>query len=376
VRYRTLLAGTVATGLAVGAGAVVGAEPAAAMTPTPLRDSLVAPSATLSAVSESGMPRELIVPDLIAALPSGLSASQLARIRQLAGVRAVQPVSGGGITINGKSATVIGATPSQLREWTPPNTASDGKLWESFGRGDLVTTTASARRLGLRTGTAYEISAAVKANVTAGSSASSLGLPGIDAVVDAARATQLGLIRNVAVLINAPGANLVTLAAAVRAVTGSRGQVVRLVPITVTENLPVDSSVSTTATPASYTQLYQESAALYCKGLSWTVLAAIGEIESGNGTNDGPSSAGALGPMQFLPSTWAIWGIDAFGQTGTPNIMDPLDAVPSAARMLCADGAGQGGASLSRAIYDYNHATWYVTEVLDLAAEYAREYPS
>jgi membrane-bound lytic murein transglycosylase B len=113
----------------------------------------------------------------------------------------------------------------------------------------------------------------------------------------------------------------------------------------------------------------------YCPGLSWTVLAAIAQIESGQGANNGPSSAGALGPMQFLPSTWAAWGIDAFGQTGTPDIMNPLDAVPSAARMLCADGAGAGGASLEAAIYDYNHADWYVSEVLTLAREYAEEYP-
>jgi hypothetical protein len=179
------------------------------------------------------------------------------------------------------------------------------------------------------------------------------------------------------VLINAPGSDLIKLASAVSAVVGSKGHVVRLVPVTVSDDeLPVDSSVSTTATPTTYTQLYQESAKLYCPSLSWTVLAAIGEIESGDGRNDGPSSAGALGPMQFMPSTWALWGIDAFGQTGTPDIMNPLDAVPSAARMLCADGAGQGGASLSSAIYDYNHATWYVTEVLDLAAEYAQENQS
>ena len=47
----------------------------------------------------------------------------------------------------------------------------------------------------------------------------------------------------------------------------------------------------------------------------------------------------------------------------------------AASRMLCADGAGAGGASLEGAIYDYNHAAWYVSEVLDLAAEYAKEYP-
>jgi hypothetical protein len=43
--------------------------------------------------------------------------------------------------------------------------------------------------------------------------------------------------------------------------------------------------------------------------------------------------------------------------------------------MLCADGAAQGGAVLSAAIFAYNHATWYVNEVLALAGEYAREYP-
>jgi membrane-bound lytic murein transglycosylase B len=80
--------------------------------------------------------------------------------------------------------------------------------------------------------------------------------------------------------------------------------------------------------------------------------------------------------MQFLPSTWAAWGIDGFGQTGPPDIMNPYDAVPSAARMLCADGAAAGGSALSSAIFAYNHADWYVSEVLDLAEQYARDYPA
>ena len=104
------------------------------------------------------------------------------------------------------------------------------------------------------------------------------------------------------------------------------------------------------------------------------MLAAIGQIESADGQNMGPSTAGALGPMQFLPSTWATWGIDGFGDTGAPNILNPFDAVPSAARLLCADGATTGEAGLRAAIFDYNHADWYVDEVLTLAAEYAREY--
>jgi hypothetical protein len=159
----------------------------------------------------------------------------------------------------------------------------------------------------------------------------------------------------------------------VQGIIGSGGQVVRLVPEEVVTQLPVDTRVPT-GRPTNYLMIYQESAAQYCPGLSWTVLAAIGEIESNNGQNMGPSSAGALGPMQFLPSTWATWGTDGFGDTGPPDIWNPLDAVPSAARMLCADGAAHGGQSLWNAIFDYNHASWYVDEVLTLAGEYAREY--
>jgi membrane-bound lytic murein transglycosylase B len=79
--------------------------------------------------------------------------------------------------------------------------------------------------------------------------------------------------------------------------------------------------------------------------------------------------------MQFLPSTWAEWGIDGFGPSGPPDIMNPLDAVPSAARLLCAAGAGKT-ATVSGAIFAYNHATWYVDEVLALASEYAQNDPS
>jgi hypothetical protein len=166
---------------------------------------------------------------------------------------------------------------------------------------------------------------------------------------------------------------MTTLVAQVSKALGAGSQVIRLVPVTVSTSLPVDKNPPK-GKPASYLALFQESAAQYCPGLSWTVLAAIGQIESGDGANVGPSTAGALGPMQFLPSTWQTWGIDGFGDTGPPNIMSPFDAVPSAARLLCADSAAQGGQALSQAIFDYNHASWYVDEVLTLAGEYAREF--
>src|SRR5260370_7291058 len=162
----------------------------------------------------------------------------------------------------------------------------------------------------------------------------------------------------------------------VKGIVGSGGQVVRLVPEVVSPRLPVDPRVPTTGRPANYLMLYQASAARYCPGMSWTVLAAIGEIESNNGQNMGPSSAGALGPMQFLPSTWAQWGIDGFGDTGPPDIMNPFDAVPSAARLLCADGAASGGARLRQAIFGYHHPNRDLDEVPTPPAPHAPPDPT
>jgi hypothetical protein len=341
-------------------------------------DSSALPASVPAALKTPGSagtpPRQLLVPDLIAAVPAGITSAQLAKIAKLTGVRAVLPVSGGEVTVNGKSADVIGVSPQAFRSWTSPETAAATGVWTDLSKGQLVSSAAAASRLHLATGESYQVSAAVQERVPFGAQ-TVLSVPGVDAIVDQARSAQLGLVKNVAVLINAPGADLGTLMSQVRTVTGAKGQVRNLVAYSVVtvSKLPVSTNVSTGSVPTSLIKLYQESAAEYCPGMSWTVLAAINEIESGDGANEGPSSAGALGPMQFEPSTWAEWGIDAFGQTGTPDIMNPLDAVPSAARMLCADGAGNS-ASLSGAIFDYNHAGWYVDEVLALASEYAQDY--
>jgi hypothetical protein len=342
------------------------ASPAAASSPEP--------GATGSSAAGvlSQAPSQLVVPDLVASLPSGFSAAQVTLIAALPGVRAVMPVDGGVVTIDGGSASVLGVSPSAFRSWAPPATADAAGIWTALVSGDLIASQDAGRRLALTPGTITQLSGATSVPVIVAATAL-LGVPGVDGVVDVQRAAQLGLAANVAVLINAPGADLGVLMQQVLSVTGTGGNVVNLVPVATTTQLPVTTAV-TSGTPTSYLALYQDSAAEYCPGLSWTVLAAIGQIESDHGADDGPSSAGALGPMQFLPSTWAVWGTDGFGQTGAPNIMNPLDAVPSAARMLCADGAAAGGTPLAAAIFDYNHADWYVNEVLDLASEYAQEY--
>ncbi|HEY1626052.1 MAG TPA: lytic transglycosylase domain-containing protein [Streptosporangiaceae bacterium] len=318
-------------------------------------------------------PSKLTVPDLAVVVPAGLSGSQVSAISKLRGVRATIAVDGGQIQMNGHNATVLGVPVAAFRAWTPPLTAADTGVWTVLAAGNIVTASGSATALGVSPGGTYPVTAAVRTSVAVMATAS-LGIPGVDAIVSTQRGTQLGLIHKVAVLVNAPGAAYSTLAAQIRRITGPAGTVVNLVPVTQQAALPVVTNVPD-STPKNYLQLYQASAAEYCPGLSWTVLAAIGQIESDDGTNDGPSSAGALGPMQFMPATWAQWGTSGFGESGSPDIMNPYDAVPSAARLLCADGATHGVAGLSRAIFDYNHATWYVSDVLDLAAEYAREYP-
>jgi len=319
--------------------------------------------------------RQLYVPDLIAAVPGGITSSQLAAISKLNEVQAVLPVDGGRIEVNGQTANVLGVSPQAFRSWTPLSTAGSAAIWSNLGQGQLISTHAAARRLHLAAGHAYPVSAAVLARLPFGG-ATALSVTGADAIVNLTRSAQLGLAQNFAILISAsPSASLPTLMAKVKTVIGKSGQVVNLVSygLATASKTPVATHIPAGA-PANYLNLFKASAARYCPGMSWTVLAAIGQIESGDGANNGPSSAGALGPMQFMPATWAVWGINGFGQTGTPDIMNPLDAVPSAARMLCADGAGNP-ATLRGAIFAYNHATWYVDEVLALASEYAQNYP-
>jgi hypothetical protein len=314
----------------------------------------------------------LIVPDVIASVPGGVTGADLRRLRALGGVRAVLAIDGAKITVNGAQLTVLAADAAALRPWTPPATAGDPQVWSDFRAGDLITTVTAGRTAGLVSGSWYPVTAAGTTRLTAGPQAL-LGIAGVDGIVNRARGGQLGLVRNIAVLVNAPATSPLTLVSQVSGALGGQATVIRLVPAEVSTSLPVDAAPSA-GQPDSYIELFKDSAARYCPGLSWTVLAAIGQIESADGQNMGPSSAGALGPMQFLPSTWQQWGIDGFGQTGAPNIMDPFDAVPSAARLLCADGAASGGPGLRAAIFDYNHATWYVDEVLTLAGEYAGEY--
>jgi len=132
---------------------------------------------------------------------------------------------------------------------------------------------------------------------------------------------------------------------------------------------------ATSAIPPQMLALY-ERAAPTCPGLPWTVLAAIGTVESSNGTSDlpgvhsGANSAGAMGPMQFEPPTFAEYDEPVpAGGASPPNPYDPVDAVYAAARLLCANGAA-AGIDIEAAVFAYNHSQSYVAEVLALAKRY------
>ena len=117
-----------------------------------------------------------------------------------------------------------------------------------------------------------------------------------------------------------------------------------------------------------YMELYRASANEYGFGPDWYILVAVGKVESNHGESIGTSSAGAMGPMQIMPTTWETSGVDGNGD-GVANVMDPEDAIPAAASYLADGGAPQ---DWYRALYSYNHADWYVKKVLAVAEAYRR----
>ncbi len=122
--------------------------------------------------------------------------------------------------------------------------------------------------------------------------------------------------------------------------------------------------------PRRLVPLYVAAASRYELGAKGpAVLASINEIETGFGEANTVSSAGAEGWMQFMPETWAAYGVDA-NDDGRKDPYDPADAIFAAANYLSASGAPEDWRS---AIFAYNHADWYVEDVLAGADRFAGE---
>jgi hypothetical protein len=104
--------------------------------------------------------------------------------------------------------------------------------------------------------------------------------------------------------------------------------------------------------------IYQAAGTAY--GIPWQVLAAINEVETDYGRDLSVSSAGAEGWMQFLPSSWSQYAVDANGD-GFKDPYNPADAIFAAARYLRAAG---GTSDLRSAVFAYNHSQAYVGSVM------------
>ncbi|MDP3712663.1 MAG: lytic transglycosylase domain-containing protein [Mycobacteriales bacterium] len=317
----------------------------------------VAPSAVPLAPSVAPL-RTLRTPDLVVTVVRPLTAAQAARLRAITGVRGLTVADIGTVQLAGRGARVLGVDPSQLRQFTPRETATSDPLWQAVARGEVVASYSALRARGLSLGGEVGLAGRTTVRERIGGVAA-LGLPGVDLVTDRRSTRALGVVRDSAVVLDAPSRRVTGLVRDVRRVVGADARVDVLRPE------PVRASRSR---PSSYRELYQRSAAL-CPGLPWQVLSAVGEVESGHGRNNGPSSAGALGPMQFLPATWAAYGVDGDGDRRA-DVMSPYDAVPAAALYLCRNGGGQGPDGLYDALFAYNHADWYVRKVLATAERY------
>lgn len=178
-------------------------------------------------------------------------------------------------------------------------------------------------------------------------------------------------------------------------------------PLLAVAGAAIPSSAALAEIPPAFRALYQAAADQRCPGLSWSVLAAIGRVESNHGRlggaglgldgivrppiigpaldgsagmarvldTDGGSLDGdpafdrAIGPMQFLPSTWAKHGVDASGD-GQADAHNAADAIHSAAGYLCTNGGGDPG-RLAEAILAYNRSSEYLHRVLAVASRYA-----
>ena len=370
VRARLVAAALALTAGAAGTVALAGLPAGTPSAPEPLAATEVAadvPAPAPLAASRSRQPavtprvaplKTLRVPDLLVTVRGSLTPAQLKELHAIRGMEGVTTLDIGTVRLaTGKGLRIAGVDPSQFRQFTPRETAASDALWQSVARGELASSYGVVRERRLKLGAAVSVRGlrAIDSRIGA---AAVFGMPGIDLVTSRSTARSLGVVPASAVLLNAPERSIRRLQNAVRGVVGEAADIDVLRPVEIVVNRK----------PKTYRELYIDSAK-YCPGLRWQVLAAIGQIESGHGRNMGPSSAGALGPMQFMPATWAFSGVDGDGD-GKADVMNPYDAVPAAALYLCRAGAANGEQGLYDAIFSYNHADWYVKQVLELAARY------
>ncbi|NUR91738.1 MAG: lytic transglycosylase domain-containing protein [Nonomuraea sp.] len=344
----------------------------AARQPAPRLDQLVPTAEPVKEqVKEFGKGGPSITPTpprVLAIAPGTVSKRTRLALGALKHVQKAAVVDAGALKIAGTPLNLLAVDPSDFRSWTPKAVADHPGLWSALAKGELVADSGTMRKYGMILGAMYQVDGGPRLRVAA---SAALGLTGVDGLVSTEVGRSLGFAKGVAVLLHGKPGTIGE--AGVRKLLGKGAQVVMLDAASRTkEPAQQPQQQVNVGRPNSYLDLYKASATR-CPGLSWTVLAAIGQVESSHGRNNGPSSAGALGPMQFMPATWKHYGVDGDGD-GKADIWSPYDAVPGAANYLCANGAGKGGEKLRKAIWFYNHSWDYVNKVMSIADAYARTY--
>src|SRR3954468_20795286 len=311
--------------------------------------------------------RHLYAPDAVLTFDRPIGPSALRQLRRLVGLRAFTVADSGSVVLGRTRIRLLGGDVARTRGFTPRFTATSAPLWTSVLRGELTVDYSLAGTFKNTLGATLPLFGHSNAPVAVRVGAfATVGLGRAQGIVDRSLSASLGLRPARVLVVSAPH----------RSDSGLRSDLATLFPhahLRMVRPPHVDQAVisayARSVIPAGYLRLYR-AAASTCRGLPWTVLAAIGTVETGNGANTSTSSKGAMGPMQFLPSTFAAYAVDGDGD-GVANIQDPADAIYSAARYLCAWGAGLGGQWLYAAIFAYNHADWYVREVIRLAIAYS-----
>ncbi|MBF8188369.1 lytic transglycosylase domain-containing protein [Nonomuraea sp. K274] len=337
--------------------------------PAPRLDQLVPTAEPVKDFGAGGPGVTVTPPRVLAIAPATVADAIRLKLGELEQVQKAIVVDAGAVKVSGTALNLLAVDPADFRSWTPQPVADQPAVWSALARGELVADSGAMRKFGMILGAMYQVDGGPRLRAAA---SATLGLKGVDGLVSADLGRSLGFAPGVAVLLHGKPGKISE--SRVHKLLGKGSQVVML---DAADRVPKQREQQKQATvnvgrPGSYLELYQASATR-CPGLSWTVLAAIGQVESGHGRNNGPSSAGALGPMQFMPATWKHYGVDGDGD-GKKDIWSPYDAVPGAAGYLCANKAGEGGERLRKAIWFYNHSWDYVNKVMGLAEAYARTY--
>jgi cell wall-associated NlpC family hydrolase len=189
-------------------------------------------SATGSPIETSTRPQHLINGTMLVSVKGALTRHQASRLHQLSGVRRTEWVAAGHTNVDGHRAFVVGVKPASFRAWTPKLTAKSNALWQSIGRGELTASFDMGHNAKLPLGQTVPVRAHKTHPVRIGAFAS-VGMAGVDGVVDSYQGRQIGLVRHSGILISAPKADPLELRRQVKSILGkhSRAELLRQVVI-------------------------------------------------------------------------------------------------------------------------------------------------